>query len=129
MEIDERLLNDSEAIVSMDLCELRLIKDGEVDWFLLIPLRENMIDWSDLTLEDQMTLSYEITLVSRKLKEMEVDKINVGSLGNIVPQLHIHVIGRKKTDRAWPNAIWGTSSPKAFESSRVDFWKDQFLVK
>jgi len=126
MEIDERLLKDSEKIVTMDLCELRLIKDGEVDWFLLIPLRENMIDWSDLTLEDQMTLSYEITFVSRKLKELNIDKVNVGSLGNIVSQLHIHVIGRKKSDRAWPNAIWGTNSPKVFEKSRVDFWKGRF---
>lgn len=126
MDIDERLLKDSEKIASMDLCELRLVKDGEVDWFLLIPLREGMIDWSDLTLEDQMTLSYEITLVSRKLKELDIDKVNVGSLGNLVPQLHIHVIGRRKSDRAWPNAIWGTSSSKEFDSSRVEFWKSRF---
>jgi diadenosine tetraphosphate (Ap4A) HIT family hydrolase len=125
VELDKRLVSDSEYLATFKLSELRLLKDGDLDWFLLIPLKENIIDWCDLKIDDQKTLCEEIDFVSRLLKSEGVDKINVGSLGNMVPQLHIHIIGRMKSDRAWPNAIWGTKSINDFDSSRVDYWKSK----
>ena len=125
MKLDSRLVNDSEHIATFDLSELRLIKDGELDWFMLIPLRENTIEWCDLSLEDQQVLCIEIDKVSKLLKSEGADKVNIGALGNMVPQLHIHIIGRIKSDRAWPNAIWGTQSKNDFNSSRVDYWKSK----
>lgn len=126
MEINERIVADSIFIKKLNLSELRLIKDGELDWFVLIPLRENMKDWSDLEMEDQFELTREITLLSNKLKKLNPDKINVASLGNVVPQLHIHVLARYQNDRAWPGPIWGTQASKSFDDSRVQFWIEEF---
>lgn len=126
MQINERILADSEYITKLKLSEVRLIKDGDLDWFVLIPLKEGKKDWSDLEMEDQFELCREISLVSEKLEAVSPDKINVASLGNMVPQLHIHVLARYKNDRAWPGAIWGTPSSKEFDSSRVEFWIRKF---
>ncbi|EQC51932.1 HIT domain-containing protein [Bacteriovorax sp. DB6_IX] len=126
MEINERIVADSIFIKKLNLSELRLIKDGELDWFVLIPLRENMKDWSDLEMEDQFELTREITLLSNKLKKLNPDKINVASLGNVVPQLHIHVLARYQNDRAWPGPIWGTQASKSFDDSRARFWIEEF---
>lgn len=126
MEINERIVADSIFIKKLNLSELRLIKDGELDWFVLIPLRENMKDWSDLEMEDQFELTREITLLSNKLKKLNPDKINVASLGNVVPQLHIHVLARYQNDRAWPGPIWGTQASKSFDDSRAQLWIEEF---
>ncbi|CBW25842.1 conserved hypothetical protein [Halobacteriovorax marinus SJ] len=123
MEINERILNDSEFICKLNLSELRLFKDGELDWFILVPLKEGLIEWCDLELEDQYTLTEEIDLLSKELKKLGYDKINIGSLGNMVAQLHIHVIGRRKSDRAWPGAIWGSQSEAEFDSSNISLWQ------
>ena len=72
-------------------------------------------------------MNEEINLVCKTMKNfVSVDKVNIGSLGNIVPQLHIHVIGRLKTDRAWPGAIWGTSANEEFNEELLHFWIDKF---
>lgn len=125
--MDQRLINDSEFIIRLNLSELRLMKDGELDWFMLIPLREDKKDWIDLTLEDQYELTREIDYVSHKIKShCNPDKINVANLGNVVSQLHIHIIARYQHDRAWPSPIWGTKSEKNFDLQRVNFWKQIF---
>ena len=126
MKVNERIEADSVYICTLKLSELRLLRDGDLDWFILIPLKDNKVEWCDLDMDDQFELTREIDLLSKSLKKLGYDKINIGSLGNIVPQLHIHVIGRKKSDRAWPGAIWGTSALKEFDPSRVDFWKEEF---
>ncbi|WP_127716914.1 HIT domain-containing protein [Halobacteriovorax sp. HLS] len=126
MKINERLVNDSEHIANLCLSELRLIRDGELDWFMLIPLKDGLTEWFELSHEDQCKLSEEITLVSKLLKSEDITKVNVGSLGNVVSQLHIHIIGRKSSDRAWPNAVWGTQSPNPFNMERVEYWREKF---
>ena len=126
-EINKQLENDSIFIVKLKLCQLRLMKDGELDWFLLIPERENISEWFELEQKDQNLLSEEIVTVSSFLKkEGRADKINVANLGNIVSQFHVHIIGRKKTDRAWPSPIWGTKSTKIFSPDHILFWQKFF---
>lgn len=125
MKINERIAQDSELLMKLKLSELRLLKDGDVDWFVLIPLVEGMIEWSDLSEDQQIELTKEISLLTKSLKDMGYDKVNIGSLGNIVPQLHIHVIGRRKSDRAWPGPIWGTKNISEFDQSKVLFWTDK----
>ena len=127
MQIDARLIEDSIEICNLTLSQLRLMRDGDVDWFLLIPLREEVKDWCDLSIEDQLVLTREIDYVSRLVKETKVDKINVASLGNLVSQLHIHIIGRLKADRAWPRPIWGTSATRPFDPTKVNFWKNKMM--
>lgn len=123
--IDPKLLNDSEFIVDLHLSQLRLFKDGELDWFLLIPRLDNIKEWIDLSLEDQIQLTKEIDYVSNLVREhSRPDKINIASIGNIVSQMHIHIIARYKTDRAWPATIWGTQSKQKLNDKRVDYWKD-----
>ena len=124
MKIDPILEKDSIFITDLKLSQLRMIPDGENPWFILIPRKPDIIEWIDLSLEDQYILTEEISLVSEILKRhVNPDKINVASLGNQVPQLHVHVIARFKSDRAWPNAIWGTKSNKNFSSDSIEFWK------
>jgi diadenosine tetraphosphate (Ap4A) HIT family hydrolase len=123
MEIDKRILNDTEFLTDFELCQVRLYKDGDLDWFVLIPRVEGVVDWSDLDSNEQIKLTQEIDKVCRLLKQYsKFDKINVASLGNMVPQMHIHIIARRKDDRAWPNAIWGTKSKKAYQPYMKDQW-------
>ncbi len=126
MQVNEKIIADSEYITTLKLSELRLIKDGDLDWFVLIPLKEGKKDWSDLEMDDQFELCREISLVSDKLGIAKADKINVASLGNMVAQLHVHVLARYKNDRAWPGAIWGSKAKSDFDQSKVEFWIDQF---
>jgi diadenosine tetraphosphate (Ap4A) HIT family hydrolase len=124
VKINERIEADSEYLCDLPLSQARLIKDGELDWFLLIPRVEDAIEWIDLNEEAQIILTKEISLISNLIKEnCRPDKINIASLGNIVPQLHIHVLARYKNDRAWPAPIWGTQSENGFDSNKVDYWK------
>ena len=127
MEIHSKLLEDSHFIVDLPLSQLRIIPDGDNPWFLLIPMRPDKKEWSDLSLDDQYQLTQEINQVCLLLKEYkDPDKLNVASLGNMVPQLHIHVIARYKDDRAWPGPIWGTSAGSEFDNSQVHFWQEKF---
>lgn len=126
MKINERLAADTILIKDLELCELRLLKD-ELDWFVLVPKRESITEIYELDKKDQAVLLDEINFVSLKLKEIgNPDKINIGAIGNVVSQLHIHIIGRFKTDRAWPNTIWGTESTAKFDMEKVEFWSKNF---
>lgn len=117
MKLHAQLEKDSLFVCELELCQVRLIPDGELPWILLIPRRENLIDWSDLTQQEQYQLTDEINFVCQKFKkQFQPDKLNIASLGNMVAQLHIHVIARYKNDRAWPHPIWGTSSKAPFSA-------------
>lgn len=123
MDIDKRILNDSDYLKNLKLCELRLYKDGDLDWFLLVPMLDGIIDWSDLSIENQMQLTREIDYVCTLLKKYsDYDKINIGSLGNMVPQMHVHIIARRKSDRAWPGSVWGTKSKKSYQDYMHKDW-------
>lgn len=127
-ELDPILERDSLYLTDLNLCQLRLIKDGELDWFLLVPKRNNLNELIDLDREEQIHLMEEIDYISRLLKSHTTfDKLNIGSLGNVVSQLHIHIIARKSTDRAWPSAIWGTVSKINFHDGKLDFWKTKIV--
>lgn len=124
MKINERIERDSVLICELELCQLRLIKD-ELDWFILLPRGKDLVEIIDLKPDDRLKLMNEISYVSKLLMDNgDYDKQNIGSLGNIVSQLHIHIIGRKKNDRAWPNAIWGTKTLKPFNISKINYWKN-----
>lgn len=124
--IDERLKIETTLIAESKLSELRLMHDGELDWFLVIPKVE-VTEFIDLSVENQRIIWDEVMLVSQVLRsEAEFDKLNIGALGNQVSYLHVHVIARKKTDRAWPGAIWGTKSQIEFDKQKVEFWQEKF---
>jgi diadenosine tetraphosphate (Ap4A) HIT family hydrolase len=111
--LHHKLIEDSLFVKDLQLSQLRLLKDEEVPWVLLVPRRENLSEIMDLDEKDQKELISEIAFVSKMMKiNFAPDKINIGALGNIVPQLHIHIIARYNNDRAWPGSIWGTATTK-----------------
>lgn len=111
MFLDPRLQNSSSLIVVLELCQVRLSHNSAFPWVLLIPQREEIKEIIDLNLPDQQRLMQEIGITSQVLKNLfHPDKLNIASLGNIVPQLHIHIIARYINDPAWPNPVWNTVS-------------------
>lgn len=108
MIIDPRLEGDSFEVAQLDLCQVRLHKNASFPWLILIPNRSDVTEIIDLNPSDQSLLMSEIDKASRILKALTAPhKINVASLGNVVPQLHIHVVARFTTDALWPDPIWG----------------------
>ena len=103
-----QLAGDSIAIGDLALCQLRLISDASYPWLVLIPRRPEVSEIVELDEADREVLMQEIVAVSQALKTLTgCDKLNVAALGNMVPQLHIHVIARFKGDPAWPKPVWG----------------------
>ena len=90
------------------MCELRVMNDANYPWLILVPRREHIREIHELPENDQRELTSEISMVSKALQEMTgAIKMNVAALGNMVPQLHVHVIARFENDPAWPGPIWG----------------------
>lgn len=95
------------------LSRVFLYNDSRYQWGLLVPRRPGVIEMCDLVPEDQAKLMAEIVKLSGLIRALpDVEKLNVGNLGNMVPQLHVHVVGRRKGDPAWPGPVWGHSDPK-----------------
>ena len=107
-ELHHRLKEDCFELGSFKLCTLLLLNDMNYQWFILVPRRENISEIFQLPSEDQHQLTKESTYLAAKLSEIfRAHKMNIASLGNIVPQLHIHHIVRFKDDPAWPGPVWG----------------------
>ncbi|MES2608314.1 MAG: HIT family protein [Pseudomonadota bacterium] len=114
--IDDRLLRSTEWVADLPLCRLFLQNDTRYPWFVLVPRVADMTEMYQLDQAHQAQLWAEISLVSRYLKEeLSVHKVNVGALGNVVPQLHIHVLGRDPGDAAWPNPVWGVGAAELYD--------------
>jgi diadenosine tetraphosphate (Ap4A) HIT family hydrolase len=107
-KLDERLGNDSAMITTIGLCQLRLMNDSRWPWLILVPQRPGISELFDLTPLDQAVLTFETNLVAEALKKATRSvKINVAAIGNIVRQLHVHVIARYEGDANWPGPVWG----------------------
>ena len=97
-----------------------LMNDRRYPWLILVPRRTAITEIHHLPIKDQQILFNEITQVAKFLEEeFRSTKINIGAIGNIVPQLHIHLVGRKSDDAAWPNPVWGHSSPINYKNSEA----------
>ena len=106
-ELHPRLVKDTFAVANLNLCKLLLMNDSNYPWFILVPRIKNISELFELTKVDRQSLNIEVDELSRRLSlHFDAKKMNVAAMGNIVPQLHIHVIVRKETDAAWPNPIW-----------------------
>lgn len=115
-ELDHRLQNDCVEIGSLMLCKILLMKDANYPWLILVPQREGITEVFELDAEDQEQLIWESSFVaSRMMSLFGGDKMNIAALGNVVPQLHIHHVVRKKVDPAWPNPVWGAVPAKAYK--------------
>ena len=107
-ELDPRIERDSEPLMWLGLCELRLMDDRRWPWLILVPARPGAVEVHDLTPLDQTMLTFETNMVAQALKRAtSCGKINTAALGNVVPQLHLHVIARNEGDPGWPGPVWG----------------------
>jgi len=113
--VDPVIQSLTHRLADWPLASVFLYNDSRYQWGLLVPRREGVIEMCDLSAQDQAQLMAEIVKLSNLIRALPgVEKLNVGNLGNMVPQLHVHVIGRRKGDPAWPGPVWSHSSPVAW---------------
>lgn len=106
-KVNKNFLKTSHFITDLKLCSVRLIDNAKFPWIILVPKRNKVTDITNLNSKDQITLIKEIVFCSNVMKKIfKTKKLNVEKIGNIVPQLHIHIIARKKTDSSWPLSVW-----------------------
>ena len=117
---DPRLAADSVFIADGPLSQVRLMDDARFPWLLLVPRVAGASEWIDLDGGQQRLLLAEINQLSQLLRaEAGVEKINIGALGNIVRQLHVHVLGRHAGDAAWPGPVWGSGAARRHDAEQL----------
>ena len=105
--INKNFIKDSRYITMLKLCSVRLINNSKFPWLILIPNRKKITDISELNKKDQILLMQEIVYISKIVKKaFRPFNLNVEKIGNIVPELHIHIIARFKNDSTWPLSVW-----------------------
>ena len=115
-ELDPRLIADTEDIGMLTLCRVLLMRDARYPWLILVPTKPGLVEISNLNRDDRTMLVDEIAAASVALTGLyEPEKINTGALGNIVRQLHIHIVARNTGDPAWPGPVWGHSAAQDYE--------------
>ena len=115
-----RLENDSVFVASLPLSDLRLINDSRWPWLILVPRVPKASEWLDLDGEQRQLLDAEMHAAGTLLRtHFPTDRINVAALGNVVPQLHIHIVSRRTDDPAWPGPVWGFGQPVPYSSDEM----------
>jgi diadenosine tetraphosphate (Ap4A) HIT family hydrolase len=121
--LDPAFLATSEALTELALCDARLQRDARFAWIVLIPRLEGVVELEDLTIEQGAMLLSEIGAASQAVRALgealgrPVEKLNVGQLGNVTRQLHVHVVGRRRDDPCWPGPVWGQGVAVAYGES------------
>lgn len=124
--LDSRLQQDTLLIGDFPLCRLLLSNDSNYPWFILVPRRADIAEVFELSTEDQLQLWHETTALSQLLKgAFNADKLNVAALGNVVNQLHMHVIVRHRVDVAWPAPVWGKHPAQPYTESGFSMIKER----
>jgi diadenosine tetraphosphate (Ap4A) HIT family hydrolase len=112
-KLDERLEADCEFVANLGVCSLLLMNNASVPWFILVPSVMRATELTELPMEQQQQVLHEMNQVAAMVTSLyNPDKLNIGALGNVVSQLHIHIIGRFTNDPAWPSPVWGHHFPK-----------------
>jgi diadenosine tetraphosphate (Ap4A) HIT family hydrolase len=116
--LHHRLEADTAFVADWALSRLLLMNDARYPWLILVPRRAALSELHELAHAERLVLIEEVARASRGLKAATgADKINVGALGNVVPQLHLHVVARKIGDAAWPGPVWGQGTAASYEAA------------
>jgi diadenosine tetraphosphate (Ap4A) HIT family hydrolase len=124
--LDAAFVTSSTALGDLPLCAARLQADARYPWIVLIPRVADARELEDLSAADLARLMEEIVAAGRAVRAAgdvlgrPVEKLNVGALGNVTPQLHVHVVGRRRDDAAWPGPVWGAGGPTAYGDAELD---------
>ncbi len=127
--LDSRLQQETLPVGDFPLCRLLLMNDAHYPWFVLVPRREEVVELFQLDAEDQRTFWQETTELAEILKDtFGADKMNVAALGNVVSQLHMHVIVRRRDDAAWPTPVWGRHPLQPYSDEQVAAIRDKLRL-
>ena len=122
-QLDPAFVATSHAVIDLPLCTVRLQDDARYPWLVLIPRRPDLRELEDLSPTDRALLLEETISAGAAVRAvgatrgLAVDKLNVGALGNITAQLHVHVVGRRGDDPAWPGPVWGHSPAVVYDET------------
>jgi diadenosine tetraphosphate (Ap4A) HIT family hydrolase len=122
------LARDTRRLGETGLSHVRWMNDRRFPWLMLVPRRPDLLEWHHLPPQEQHQLLDEVSVLSAALETVTApDKINVGALGNLVPQLHVHVIARHRQDPCWPGPVWGNGTPEPFADDEQPQWLSALL--
>ncbi|TXR49951.1 HIT family protein [Phyllobacterium endophyticum] len=127
-ELDSKLAADTFSIARLGLCDLRLMNDCRWPWLILVPMRPSICEIHELTPLDQTMLTFEAGIAAQALKAVtNCEKINTAAIGNIVRQLHLHVIARNSGDPGWPGPVWGFGTREPYAEKAAKDFADAIL--
>jgi diadenosine tetraphosphate (Ap4A) HIT family hydrolase len=119
--LDSQLARDTFLVGELPLARVLLMNDANYPWLILVPRVAGAVEIIDLDDEQQDLLMDEIALVARVLRDVTgCDKLNIAAIGNVVSQLHVHVVARRKRDAAWPKPVWGATPARAYDNVERD---------
>lgn len=119
-ELHSQLAAETHPVANLALCDLRLMDDANYPWLILVPRLADASELIDLDPDQRHALTEEIDLIGRTLRDaFSPDKLNVAALGNLVPQLHVHVIARFHEDPAWPAPVWGRVDARPYSPEQL----------
>lgn len=128
-ELDERLAADTLPVTDLPLCRVLLMNDARYPWVILVPRHASISEVFELSADDQQQLWREATQLGEAMKTvLGGDKVNIASLGNVVSQLHVHVVLRRHDDATWPAPVWGNGSPEPYDLDGQAQLRDQLLA-
>jgi diadenosine tetraphosphate (Ap4A) HIT family hydrolase len=111
-----QLAQDTVTVGDLPLARVLLARDANYPWLILVPRRPGLVELIDLEDSERVRLLDEITTAAKALKAITAcEKLNIAALGNQVAQLHVHVIGRRHNDAAWPKPVWGAAAPAVYD--------------
>jgi diadenosine tetraphosphate (Ap4A) HIT family hydrolase len=119
-QLHPRLAADTSFIADWPLCRVLLMNDARYFWLVLVPRQDGLTEITEMTPEGRAQLMEETARAGAILKQAGVAKLNIGALGNMVPPLHMHVVGRNPGDPAWPGPVWGHSPAVPYDAAALD---------
>lgn len=127
--LDPRLQQDTLHLGDFPLCSLLLMNDSQYPWFILVPRREDVTEVFQLADAEERQLWQEASLLAERLKDsFKADKMNIATLGNVVSQLHVHVIARSRKDVAWPAPVWGHKPAVPYSEEQLAALRDKLSM-
>lgn len=118
---------DTFGVVELETCLLRLLNDARWPWLVLVPRIVGAVEWHDLTKGQRIMIDDEVARVARTLKQItHCEKVNIATIGNMVRQMHVHVIARSEGDPNWPGPVWGCGERLSYEQDKAQGFIDRF---
>lgn len=129
MALDERLAADTFPVADLPLCRVLVMNDARYPWVILVPRHPSLSEVFELSMTDQQQLWREATQLGEAMSNaLDGDKLNIAALGNVVSQLHVHVVVRRHSDATWPAPVWGNGPPKPYDLIGQTAMRDQLLA-